>query len=39
MKDLRNDADYGYGGPDVDVTAMASRTEIFVDRMDELLDS
>lgn len=39
MKELRNDADYGHSGLDVDVDAMAVRTETFVESMDELLNS
>jgi hypothetical protein len=39
MKDLRNDTDYGYGGPDADIAAMAAKTTMFVNKTNELLDS
>lgn len=39
MKELRNDADYGYEELSVDINAMTARTETFIKNIDELLNS
>ncbi len=38
MRDLRNDADYGHSELDVDIEAIAARSEAFVDGMESVLD-